>query len=81
MRASYDALTHCRQMRVIPPCTPCSPEPPEIIARLTSANSIAPIKIDLIIDGQGRDKGTPEHGIALCAERLSAAVLKLLSAI
>ncbi|WP_249604785.1 5'-methylthioadenosine/S-adenosylhomocysteine nucleosidase [Chromobacterium sp. IRSSSOUMB001] len=34
-----------------------------------------------IIDGQGQDTGTPEHGIELCAERLSATVLKLLSTI
>ena len=49
--------------------------------RLGSTPVLVLRAVSNIIDGQGQDTGTPEHGIELCAERLSAAVLKLLSTI
>ncbi|OQS31448.1 5'-methylthioadenosine/S-adenosylhomocysteine nucleosidase family protein [Chromobacterium haemolyticum] len=49
--------------------------------RLGSTPVLVLRAVSNIIDGQGRDTGTPEQGIELCAERLSTAVLKLLSTI
>lgn len=49
--------------------------------RLGSTPVLVLRAVSNIIDGQGQDTGTPEHGIELCAERLSAAVLELLSTI
>ncbi|OQS33956.1 5'-methylthioadenosine/S-adenosylhomocysteine nucleosidase family protein [Chromobacterium haemolyticum] len=50
-------------------------------SRLGSTPVLVLRAVSNIIDSRWHDTGTPEHGIELRAERLSAAVLKLLSAI